>query len=145
MPITWLLLHYKLPPRPSARRVYVWRKLQRLGAVLWQDAVWVLPATARTREQFQWLAAEIAEMRGEATLWEARPALPASDEALVRQFTDLADTAYRGILKGLERKNADRALLSRHFQQAQAADYFQAPLGRQVRQALLSTRGGRNR
>jgi hypothetical protein len=35
--------------------------------VLFQDAVWVLPNAARTLEQFQWLAAEIVEMSGEAT------------------------------------------------------------------------------
>jgi hypothetical protein len=47
-------------------RVYIWRKLKRLGAVLFQDAVRVLPNAARTLEQFQWLAAEIVEMGGEA-------------------------------------------------------------------------------
>ncbi|MBI4631856.1 MAG: ChrB protein, partial [Chloroflexi bacterium] len=61
MPQTWLLFHYKVPPHPTARRVYVWRKLQRLGALTLHDSVWVLPNTPRTREQFQWLATEIQE------------------------------------------------------------------------------------
>lgn len=60
----WLLLVYKVPNEPSARRVYVWRKLKRLAALLLHDTVWILPATAYTREQFQWLAAEILEMEG---------------------------------------------------------------------------------
>jgi len=47
-------------------RVYIWRKLKRLGAVLFQDVVWVLPNAARILEQFQRLAAEIVE-------WAARP------------------------------------------------------------------------
>jgi len=34
---TWLLLHYKLPTKPSALRVYTWRKLRRLGAILLHD------------------------------------------------------------------------------------------------------------
>ncbi len=49
----WMLLHYKLPREPTAPRVYVWRKLKRLGALLLHDAVWVLPATPSTRENFQ--------------------------------------------------------------------------------------------
>ncbi|HEV2458330.1 MAG TPA: Chromate resistance protein ChrB, partial [Ktedonobacterales bacterium] len=67
----WVLLVYKVPPEPSARRVYVWRKLKRLGAILLHDAVWVLPATPATREQFQWLATEIEELAGSALVWEA--------------------------------------------------------------------------
>jgi len=62
--ITWLLLHYRLPAQPSALRVYIWRKLKRLSAILLNDAVWVLPDTPRTAEHFQWLAAEIQEMQG---------------------------------------------------------------------------------
>src|SRR5256885_13053202 len=62
---TWLLLAYKVPREPTASRVYVWRKLKKLGAVALQDAVWVLPHTPQTLEQFRWLAAEIVEMRSE--------------------------------------------------------------------------------
>ena len=63
----WILLNYKLPTHPSALRVYVWRKLKRLGALLLNEAIWVLPDTPRTFEQFQWLATEIQEMQGEVT------------------------------------------------------------------------------
>ena len=59
--MNWLLLAYKIPREPSASRVYVWRKMKQLGAVLLQDAVWVLPESARTREQFQWLAADLLQ------------------------------------------------------------------------------------
>ena len=36
---SWALLHYKIPPEPTARRVFVWRKLKRLGAILLHDAI----------------------------------------------------------------------------------------------------------
>jgi hypothetical protein len=52
------------PREPTAGRVYVWRKLKQLGAIAVQDAVWVLPVTPRTQEQFQWLASEIDELGG---------------------------------------------------------------------------------
>jgi hypothetical protein len=138
----WLLLHYKLPPEPSALRVHVWRRLKRLGAALFQDAVWVLPNTARTLEQFQWLAAEIVEMGGEAVLWEAQPALSNRDDGLVRQFQEGTDQAYGEILKKLGKRGADIEALSRQYQQVRQRDYFQSPVGEQVRAALLSKRGG---
>src|SRR5258708_35465239 len=64
--MTWVLLVYKIPGEPTASRAAVWRKLKRLGALLLHDAVWGLPATPWTREQFQWLAGEIGERGGGA-------------------------------------------------------------------------------
>lgn len=138
---TWLLLHYKLPAEPSALRVYTWRKLRRLGAVLFQDAVWVLPNTARTLEQFQWLAAEIVEMGGETALWEAQPAFSGNKDALVRQFQEGADRVYGEILEKLEKRAPDIEALSREYQQARQRDYFHSQVGEQVREVLLSKRG----
>jgi len=138
----WLLLLYKVSPRPTAGRVYVWRKLKRLGAVLLHDAVWVLPDTPRTREHFQWLAAEIVEMGGEALVWESRLVPGASDDALVRQFVEPTEAAYRSLLKGLKQKEVDLAGLSQQYQQVKQRDYFQSGLRAQVREALISARGG---
>jgi hypothetical protein len=143
MATAWLLLLYKVPPKPTARRVYVWRKLKRLGALLLHDALWVLPDTPRTREQFQWLAAEIVEMDGEAWLWEGRLPFAGQDEALAQQFVAQAEAGYREILDGLKRKAPDLAALSRRYQQVRAEDYFHSELGERVRAALLSARGGR--
>jgi hypothetical protein len=138
----WLLLLYKIPPEPSAGRVYIWRKLKRLGALLLHDGVWLLPATARTEEQFQWLAAEIGELGGEATVWESRALLPGQANSLIEQFTAQVDAAYAEILGELGGEHPDLPALSRRYQQAKAKDYFHSPLGQQVRQALLASRGG---
>ncbi|MFC4768607.1 Chromate resistance protein ChrB [Effusibacillus consociatus] len=139
---SWLSLCYKIPPEPSAKRVYVWRKLKRLGAILIQDAVWVLPVTPRTLEQFQWLAAEIAELGGEAFLMESRFVLPGQEEALVKQFVQQVDVAYAEILSDLEREMADLSALSKRYQQIRGQDYFQSDFGKKVREALLSAQGG---
>jgi hypothetical protein len=141
MPL-WVVLVYKIPREPAASRVYVWRKLKRLGALLVHDAVWLLPDTPWTREQFQWLAVEIRELGGEALMWESRMVLPGQDEALVQQFVSDVDEAYRAILAVLQQADADLAALARQYQQVQARDYFQSPLGQQVRAALLAARGG---
>lgn len=143
MAYAWLLLLYKLPSEPTSRRVYVWRKLKRLGAILLDDAVWLLPDTAFTREQFQWLAAEISEMGGEAWFWESRLGLAGQEEALVQQFVGQIDTAYRAILNELKKESCDLAALSRQYQQIKMEDYFHSELGQQVREALISARGGK--
>jgi len=138
----WALLLYKVPPEPTARRVYVWRKLKRLGAILLHDAVWVLPATPYTREQYQWLAAEIEEMEGSAMVWEARLSLDEQDSALVERFLAQAEVGYREILAELARPEADLTALSKRYQQMQAQDYFHLELGVQTREALAAAKGG---
>jgi hypothetical protein len=137
---SWSLLLYKIPPKPTSRRVYIWRKLKRLGAILLHDAVWVLPATPRTREQLQWLGGEIVELGGEAWLWEATLPLASQDDALVNQFVVKVEASYRVILSELKKKKIDLAALSRRYQQLQMEDYFQSELGQQVRAALISAR-----
>jgi Protein ChrB, N-terminal len=81
---SWLLFLYKVPHEPSSYRVYVWRKLKRIGALLLHDSAWALPMSSRSLAQFQELAAEIAKLGGDSLLWEARLAVGIQDEALVR-------------------------------------------------------------
>jgi hypothetical protein len=138
----WLLLLYKVAREPSARRVYIWRKLKRLGALLLHDAVWVLPATPRTREQFQWLAAEIGEMGGEALCWEAQLAAGGPEAALVEKFVARTDSAYQALLKQLKQPEPDLAAVSQQYQQLKQQDYFQSQVGQKVRAALVAAWGG---
>ena len=137
----WLLLSYAVPREPTANRVYVWRKLKKLGAAPLQDSVWVLPATPHTREQFRWLASEIAELGGETTLWESKLLSTDGQDGVVRQFTEPVEQAYREILAELKRRNADLAALSRRYQQVLTQDYFGSESGKKVRAALLRGKG----
>ncbi len=138
----WVLLVYKIPREPTASRAQVWRKLKRLGALLLHDAVWVLPATPWTREQFQWLAVEIGELGGEAHLWESHLLLNGQADALVQQFQARVDAVYQEILDELEQEDADLVALSRTYQQVRAQDYFHSALGTHVRERLMNSRGG---
>lgn len=137
----WLLLTYKIPPEPSAKRVYIWRKLKRIGALLHQESCWVLPSNPRTREQLQWLATEIIEMGGEATLWKADSILGTPDEMLIQKFIDQVDQSYMELIERLEQGEADLESLSRQYQQILLKDYFKSEIGRELREALLSRRG----
>lgn len=137
----WLLLHYKLPSKPSALRVYIWRKLKRLGAILLHEAIWVLPDQPRTAEQVQWLTAEIQEMGGEAYSWRANTILGEDDESVTEQFKEQVDAVYSDLLKKLEKPRADLEEISRQYQQAVAQDFFHSKLGSRVREKLTSKRG----
>jgi hypothetical protein len=137
----WLLLSYKVPREPTANRVYVWRKLKKLGAVALQDSVWVLPATAHTREQFRWLASEIDELGGDTTLWESK-IMDGDGDWLAAEFSAPVEAAYSEILAALKKKRPDLAALGRRYQQVLAQDYFLSGLGHKVRAALLAAKGG---
>src|SRR6476620_10872435 len=104
---SWLLLIYKIPREPTASRVYVWRKLKRLGALSLQDAIWVLPATPWTREQFQWLTVEITELAGEVTFWEASLLPPGQETQLIQQFMANVEPGYHAILTTLQQPDPD--------------------------------------
>jgi len=137
----WLLLHYKLPSKPSALRVYIWRKLKRLGARLLHEAVWVLPDQPRTAEQVQWLTAEIQDMGGEAYSWRATTILGENDEEITRQFNEQVEVVYAGLLKKLDKSRADLQEISRQYQQTASQDFFHSKLGNVLREKLLSKRG----
>jgi len=139
---TWLLFTYKVPNEPSARRVYVWRKLKGLGAILLHDTVWVLPDTSHTREKLQWLTTEVRDMEGgEATLWEAQEVFTGQDANLTQQFIHQVNTIYDEILVELEKPDADLPMLAKRYQRAKWQDYFHSDLGEQVRQILVERRG----
>jgi hypothetical protein len=138
---TWLLLHYKLPSKPSALRVYIWRKLKRVGAILLHEAVWVLPDSPRTAEQVQWLAAEIQERGGNAYYWRANTILGEQEESIRQQFNEQVDSVYSDLLKRLEKPRVDLQELSRQYQHASARDFFKSKLGYLVREKLTLKRG----
>jgi DNA-binding transcriptional regulator PaaX len=138
---SWLLLHYKLPNKPSALRVYIWRKLKRLGAILLHDAVWILPENLRTAEQIQWLTAEIEERGGNAYSWKASTILNEQDQSIVQQFSDQVDAVYSELLKKLKNPGVDLQEISQQYQEAISRDFFHSKLGILVREQLTAKRG----
>lgn len=140
----WLLLLYKIPRNPSKIRVYVWRKLKRIGAVLLHESVWCLPSNPKTKEQFQWLTVEIQELGGEATLWESQLVLGMKDELIIKEFLEQVDQEYAEILDELKKEEFDLVSLSQKYQQIKIKDYFQSDLGKRVLEELQNARGGIN-
>lgn len=137
-PVTWLFLVYRIPREPSAGRVFTWRKLQQLGAISLQDAIWVLPKTPRTQEQLQWLVTEIRELNGEATLWEAQAVSATDADQLRLQFVEAVEDEYREIIAALKTRDHDLDMLSKRFQVAQSKDFFTSSIGPKTREKLLA-------
>lgn len=102
-PLAWMALSYRLPPTPTRLRLAVWRRLKRIGAVLLHDSVWMLPADAKTREAFEWLAEEIEEQGGTALIWEAQSLYAQQDQVIVGRFRAEADARYASLAESVRR------------------------------------------
>jgi hypothetical protein len=94
---SWLLLLHHLPPKPDYFRVRIRRRLQQLGAIGLKNAAYVLPASERTREDFEWLAQEIRRDGGEAIVAETRFLSGVTGVELAERFRAQADEAYGGV------------------------------------------------
>ena len=122
----WLLLIHQLPPKPDYLRVKVRRRLQRLGAVPLKRTVYVLPAADQAREDFEWLAREIATDGGEAALCESTFLDADTDRRLVQAIRAACTDDYQTIAAASRGATADLDRLTRRLHEVQALDRFAA-------------------
>lgn len=115
----WLLLIHQLPAKPAYVRVKIWRRLQVLGAVTVKNAVYALPASDDSREDFAWLAKEIEETGGEAIVCEAVLVEGLNDHELKGLFDAARDQDYAKIS---EEARAVTARLSGEASDGELAD-----------------------
>jgi hypothetical protein len=140
----WVLLSYRLPREPSTPRITVWRQLERLGVARLGDGLVGLPADARTREQIDWLAAEIRQAGGTATVWLGAPATEADEEAIVDGMRVARTVEYDTVIeKAMAVATADsdektRALrrLREELHRITRRDFFPTPQRDRARAAV---------
>jgi ChrB-like protein len=140
----WLLLAYRLPRVPSTPRSAVWRKLRRFGVVQLGDGLVALPADPRTREQLEWIAEEVTDNGGEATIWLGRPASAQAAAVIAARMTEAIAADYSAVLAEAESLHtADEASqrrgvsrLRRELRRIQARDYFPTAARDAARQAV---------
>src|SRR5215210_8861839 len=94
----WVLFAYRLPRDPSTPRSALWRKLRRLGAAQVLDGLAALPLDARNREQLEWLADEVLEAGGEATIWVSELASSAQERELATRMAESIAAEYRALI-----------------------------------------------
>jgi hypothetical protein len=147
-------LIHQIPPKPDYFRVKVARRLQRLGAVAIKNSVYALPRGEQAREDFEWLAREITEEGGDASVCEAEFVAGLSDERIEELFRAARDGDYAGIaeeakeicaslppeaLAGSDARaqaGASAVRLRRRLGEAAAIDFFDAA-GRQTAEGFV--------
>jgi hypothetical protein len=102
VPQRFLLLVYRMPGKPTAGRVAVWRNLKKIGAVYLQDSVCVVPDTVAQRREIAPVLERIDLEGGRYHLLPLRK-LPAVEEAkLLSLFSDQSALHYREIVENCE-------------------------------------------
>ena len=80
-----------------------WRRLQQLGAVAVKNSVYALPNRAETREDFEWVRAEIVATGGQATVFQASTIDTVSSDDLRETFRRDRQKDYRALVQALDK------------------------------------------
>ncbi len=140
----WVLLAYRLPREPSTPRSALWRKLRRLGTAQVLDGLAVLPLDARNREQLEWLADEVVEAGGEASIWVGELASSRQEHELAARMAGAVAADYRVLIADTSRARVEppgrrrRTLgrLRRELRRIGARDFFPPPERELAQQAV---------
>ena len=125
-----------MPREPSTPRITVWRQLRRLGAIQPVDGLVALPADARTKEQLEWVAEEVLDAGGEATVWLGRPGSAADERRLAARMSAAIAEEYRAVLAAVDEARREDSLsarrrvlarLGRELQRIGRRDFFPPP------------------
>ena len=140
----WVLLAYRLPREPSAPRLSVWRKLKRVGVAQLLDGLVALPLDSRNREQLEWIADEVVEAGGKASIWIAEPATAAQERELATRMQAGIAEQYGAVIAearvaaadagGRHRRTLGR--LRRELRRIGRRDHFPPPEREQAREAV---------
>ncbi len=133
------MLLYALPMKRTSARVNLWRKLKKFGAVQLKSSAYVLPDNPTQYERFQWLATQIKDAGGEATLIRVAEIDGMTNEEMVEMFNQERSAEYKELASACREALAKRkqgedgelaAELERHqrrFREIRETDYFQSP------------------
>jgi CRISPR/Cas system-associated endoribonuclease Cas2 len=95
----WLQLTYKVPSEPSQKRVWVWRRLQNLGAYALQNSVYLLPFSEEVEKHFRQLAHEIHDMGGEASIFCVTALDSADENRILQTLLEARNNEYDTVVK----------------------------------------------
>ena len=95
----WLQLTYKVPSEPSQKRVWVWRRLQNLGAFALQNSIYLLPFSEEVEKHFRQLAHEIREMGGEASIFSVTALDAADEQRILQTLIEARTNEYNTVVK----------------------------------------------
>ncbi|MBR2690955.1 MAG: chromate resistance protein ChrB [Aquamicrobium sp.] len=154
---SWLLLTYKVPPEPAAKRIALWRKLKGMGAVYLQNGVCLLPKTDDHIRRLKMIENDILEMAGESVILETVALDRAQEDKVVQRFRADRDDQYREFLgrcadfeteiakevainkftyAELDEEDADLRKLQGWLEKIRKLDFYAAPLAEEAAERL---------
>jgi hypothetical protein len=99
----WLLLTYRIPSEPTRMRTYAWRHLKSLGALYFQQSLWILPKTEQFERRLSELVIKIEDFGGEASLLTTVSPGAAWEQRVIAGFNQARDEEYVEIIENEER------------------------------------------
>jgi hypothetical protein len=96
------LLVYRMPAKPTAGRVAVWRQLKKIGAIYLQQSVCAFPANNHVARDLAPIVERIITAGGEYHLLPLRKLDPAEEVKLIQQFQDQTSNHYEEIVENCE-------------------------------------------
>lgn len=140
----WVFLAYRLPREPSTPRITVWRKLKRLGVAQLLDGLVALPLDARNREQLEWIADEIVEAKGAATIWKTQATAARQEKDLVAEMQSAIAAEYARVIEDAASaassspaaRRRSLARLRAELRRIRQRDYFPPPERDAARRAV---------
>lgn len=90
----WILFIHQIAKDNPNLRVKVWRDLKKYGAVLFKNAVYVLPFTKEHEERLHWLCQQIKDSGSEASLFITESLNKEQDVEIVKAFNEVCDKEY---------------------------------------------------
>ena len=144
-----MVLVYRMPAKPTAGRVAVWRQLKKAGAIYLQQSVCVFPENGSVRAELEPILQRIGSANGEYHLLPLGGLSGDELDKLVQQFQEQTSKHYSEIIENCEvnftkeiefetfRKNftyeeaeeirAEFEKIVQWFERVQARDWFGAP------------------
>jgi hypothetical protein len=100
--LRFVLLVYRMPAKPTAGRVSVWRMLKKVGAIYLQQSVCVFPDRAGIRRELLPILKKIEEEGGEFHFLPIHRLAADEKQKLIERFLDQVTKHYREIIENCE-------------------------------------------
>jgi hypothetical protein len=97
-----MVLVYRVPAKPTAGRVAVWRLLKKIGAIYLQQSVCAFPDSGAVRRDLAPILARIAGADGEYHLLPLRSLDQKEEGKLIRRFQEQTSNHYQEIVENCE-------------------------------------------
>jgi hypothetical protein len=149
----WLLLLYELPARRNSARVNLWRQLKKSGALPLKTSASLLPDAPGHAERFQWLAQEVRDGGGEATLVRVSEVEGLSHDEIARLFNEARAKDYEELIaeltallarkraKAREPFHGELEKLGRRLEGIRRLDFFNCPRAQDAQTIMQRARG----